>query len=184
MSVIPFCHWGGGSIISECRDPSWSGSCRLHNKQRYPCIWYLFFYIWNVVEVKHLALPGSCSVMTGTLAFRRNNPDHYIFPAIVDLQIYYHRKDIMVSMLLAKWFSFLVFVWQLCTRNANSEALLLGLLLWQQPLSRIFHFLLILLSYFEETGDMRNFSKLPRSRHSIWMFESLWIIRFCYCWCL
>ena len=37
-------------IISKCRDPSWSGSCHLHNKYRYPCTWYLFFYIWNIVE--------------------------------------------------------------------------------------------------------------------------------------
>ena len=42
----------------------------------------------------------------------------------------------------------------------------------------------IILSYCEETGDMQSFSRLPRSLHSIWMFESLWILWLCYCWCL
>ena len=54
-------------------------------------------------------LPGLCSLMTGTLGFRQLYPDHYILPSIEDLQIYYHRKDIMVRIWLATWVSFFVF---------------------------------------------------------------------------
>ena len=84
----------------------------------------------------------------------------------------------MVRIWLAKWVSFFVFAWQLCTqkRNVNSKALLLGLLLSQQPLSRIFHFLL--------DNVVLLWRRLPRSRHSMWMFESLWIPWLCYRWCL
>ena len=81
------------------------------------------FILWSRMN---LVLPGLCSVKTGTLGFRQKYPHHYILPAIVDLHICYHRKDIKVRIWLAKWISFLVFAWQLCTQKCQQQGTLFG----------------------------------------------------------